>query len=273
MLTLIKYELFKTKTLLTILAVITGLSLVLTACLTAFVDMGIFFSSMIVGTFLSGISLFTILYAILIYYKDISKKVGYMTYLTPHNQFEIIGAKIIATGIVTVLAWLSLAIMIFVNYLLLKNFQVETYEKAVEVYEEIFFNDFNFFPTLTNAEIIIYCISVMLSSFTMPIYIIFSMTFMYTVFPVAKCKGLWTVLVYLITVNIINAVSGVFKNVNFQEEFSLSEYMASPNEYLTEVYSNAFSFTTILTSAIVTVVTGIILYVISSILAEKKLSV
>ena len=122
MLKLIKYDFMKVRSLIVIFGII---GLAINALLFIFYKLkesfDVSFLNNTVGIlvtfailFLFSLPVFILIVSIMLYSTDISKKKGYMTFLTPHSAYAIVGSKIILSFIIMVCA--VIVELLFIRY-------------------------------------------------------------------------------------------------------------------------------------------------------------
>lgn len=265
MLKLIKHEILKSKNMLIwgAMALITIEAAFVIGCVFEIEQL---FS---IGSFLfllsSGFGMMGLLiYSILIYTMDISKKQGYMVFLTPNSAYKIIGAKLIVS--------LLALIIFFVVYL---TFGILNSQLIADKSNEIFSNGkikaivqlFNSNITSDNiASVFLFGLNYLVQWFTQTIMIYFAITFTYTFLANVKFKGL---IAFLILIGISSAFSWLasiplasgMMEVSFNNDMSNGEAL----KFILDTKLLIFSF-------ILNALVGAGLFFVTAKIADKKLS-
>jgi ABC-2 type transport system permease protein len=205
-----------------------------------------------------------IIYSVILYLPDISKKPGYMLFSTPNSAYKILGSKIIVTLIVGFLLFILFSLLgVFDIYLLTKD--IDTSEFTVEsIFKSII-------DALSEEPVgITLFLASTLSQFVSNIAIIyFSITLTYTFLSNLKFKNFIAFLVFVA----VNVAISIIKFV-IQSAMSLTGAF----EFNTDLYNSSnpfdlkFNVDFMLVPLIVTTVIGLGMYFASAWMVEKKLN-
>lgn len=210
------------------------------------------FTIMLIALLGFGGLIFLLIDSITMYSSDLYKRPGYMLFLTPNNSFKIIGSKLLISlleGTIGIAIYISL---LFANYKLIYS---------------IYFNDpasearmiLDFFTSLTQfpsaKDMIMLVISFVVGWFSLILTIYLAITIRKTLLSNVKFGGIFSFIFFLILQFVIYYIQ--FKLLGNVDSWSYS------------VNENVSVATYSLTSLIYSGITGIILYISSSMLLSK----
>ncbi len=255
MLKLIKYEFIKAKTLLIVSAVALGVIEVL-FLLGFFLEngtlfgwgVGLFFAMMFFGL------VAILIFAIKIFVSELKNKSGYMLFMLPKNGYQIVGSKILTSLIVLIIGFIVYVSLGIFNL----NLVLERGGSDILYFIE------NLISVL-DWSVLLFVFEYILEWFVMILTIYFAVTLTYTFLSNVKAKGFIAFLVYmalntLLSTAITAVLSGkLFGMVNME--------LASYSQFMSEIgwYMLGLGF-------FVNVIFGVLMYVGTSYLVEKKLS-
>lgn len=271
MLNLIKHEFIKSKTpliislsiffLLEICYIIGGLT---------GIDELFLVSSMMLFMFISFSFLAAIVYSVFIYDMDISQnhKNGYMLFMTPNNSYQIIGAKLIASLIVGIITAVIILAVFMINVNIAENFALLNVE---DTFSGIYTSLKMMITGISFGNAFILILNLILQFMTTIVCIYLSKMLCNTIFFNIPAKGVLAFGVFIV----INIILGVLSwllvkvmNINFNAEINLDE-AADINSAITMAFGN----NGLIISVIVNLIFMAAMYIGTSYLCEKKLSI
>ena len=205
-----------------------------------------------------------IIYSVILYLPDISKKPGYMLFSTPNSAYKILGSKIIVTLIFGFLLFILFSLLgVFDIYLLTKD--IDTSEITLEsIFKSII-------DALSEEPVgITLFLASTLSQFVSNITIIyFSITLTYTFLSNVKFKNFIAFLVFVavnVGISIIKFAIQSAMSLTGAVEFNLTSYTSE------NPFDIMFNVDYMLVPLIVTTVVGLSMYFASAWMVEKKLN-
>ena len=204
-----------------------------------------------------------IIYSVILYLPDISKKPGYMLFSTPNSAYKILGSKIIVTLIFGFLLFILFSLLgVFDIYLLTKD--IDTSEITLEsIFKSII-------DALSEEPVgITLFLASTLSQFVSNITIIyFSITLTYTFLSNVKFKNFIAFLVFIAVNTVISIVGFAIRSamsLTGAFKFDISYNTDNPFDLIYDVNY-------MLVPLIVNIVVGLSMYFASAWMVEKKLN-
>ena len=205
-----------------------------------------------------------IIYSVILYLPDISKKPGYMLFSTPNSAYKILGSKIIVTLIV--------GFLLFIVFALLGSFDIYLTTKDIDTSEITLESIFKFIIDALREEpvgITLFFTST-LSQFIANITIVyFSITLTYTFLSNVKFKNFIAFLVFI-------GVNTVLSTAAFAIQSLLN--LSGAFEFNTALYNSSnpfdlnFNVNFMLVPLIINIIIGLVMYFASAWMVEKKLN-
>lgn len=266
MLKLIKYEFLKAKNLLIIALATLGV-------IEAMFLLGYVFQD---GTLLGwGGGLFLLLpflgllalliFSIRIFSSDIKNKQGYMLFLTPKSAYQIVGSKIL----------LSLGVLLggVLLYIVLAGINISIFTENSSIDKNAFSMFLDSLFAEENTEYVRFgvlaALVYVIEWFSMILTIYFSLTLTYTFMRNVKGKGILAFLIYLGITSVQGTISAMIMGSTFFQFLAGSEYASmEPLEVINQVGYLALGIGFVIYSLI-----GLLMYLATSRLIEKKLSI
>ena len=275
MLKLIKYELLKTKTILTIAFIaIICINLILISGLVFDIGALTGIGALLTALGFFGVPIGLLLYSAMLYTMDVGKKQGYMLFMTPNSTNKIFASKIITSVIV------ALVTLLLVLGMAALDFQAAIY--ATKDTADNFFSWGNLLETIEDllsnnlTGILMYMATLILEWVCLICIIYFSITITYTFLSSLKFKGFFVFLIFIGLYSATAAINYIAQLItgNRMTELNaeMESLMSSPDPSLSDIISVAFDTKTFVIACIMYLIFITASYLGSSTIAKKKLS-
>lgn len=194
-------------------------------------------------------------FAVWVFSSDISKKHGYMVFLTPRSAFQILGSKLLITLVALVLgfaAYMALAIY---------NLGLVTEESG------IFTMIASYVPKNAIPSVILVIFDILMTCFVTIVTVYFSIALSHTLLEKLRFKGLLTVIIFLAITWGLGRLNGLMLSGEYVEAIFKAETSVSMMNLVEGIGLKVW-----ILSIAANLVVGAALYALSAWLVEKKLS-
>jgi hypothetical protein len=188
--------------------------------------------------------LFILIDSIYSYSQELNNKTGYMLFLTPRSGYQILGAKIIISFVELLIGFIIYMFLVFINYEILMRI---LNEGSMDFYRMLF-ELLN--PTIDTVYIVL---SPIFAWFTLIIVAFFSITLSTTFLAQRKFKGIISFILFILIFSVSTRIVNTLQLYFFTTP-NLSEPIVA------------------ISSSLLYLFIGIIIYFISSILLDKHIS-
>jgi len=213
------------------------------------------------GALFVGAGFFSLLalliYSVQLYSEELTKKSGYMTFLTPRSAYQIIGSKLIVSLIVLVIGFVVYCGLSIINLQIIANQEDNLIGKLISMISP---------KDVPNLLLLVF--NMLIQWFVTIITIYFSVTLSTTLLGNVKFRWLISALIFIGINTAVSVISSsLVMNRALKFSYSISE---QSNPSFSFFLSNSTEL--MLISLAINLVLAIGFYFASAVLAEKKLS-